>query len=384
MPSEFIIGMMSGTSADGIDAALVEFKSSRRVQVNATRFTPFDSQLRHRICQLAHGNTVSADQTQAKQLDIELADHYAKAAIHLVAMTGIKPESISAIANHGQTIAHRPNAETPESIQLGCPQRIADLTGVPTISQFRQTDMSYGGQGAPLMPAFHQALLKSKSNTAIPDGNVFVLNLGGIANITSVKQDSTETIVGFDTGPANTLMNQWTQIHKGAAFDEAGAWAASGNVLTKLLENWMSDPFFSKPYPKSTGPDYFNLDWLASNSACTLGTLRPEDVQATLLALTVKSVATAIEKISADQGTIFVCGGGTHNSYLMQQIQAALPRHKIESSAVLGVPPDWVEAAGFAWLGYCYRHNINSNLPSVTGASQATVLGEQYLPRKID
>ncbi len=382
MPSEFIVGMMSGTSADGVDAALVEFKSRRRLKVIATRFTPFSMELQERINQIAHGNAADATSPKALELEKELTDLYAKAAIQLIAATKVSPELVTVLANHGQTIAHRPNSEPPESIQLGDPQELANLTGLPVVGRFRQADLGLGGQGAPLMPAFHQALLQSKSNNSLPDGDVFVLNLGGIGNLTAVHRGHDKKVIGFDTGPANTLLNQWIKKHKGLDFDKNGEWAATGNVLTKILQDWMSDPYFSADYPKSTGPDYFNLEWLNQRTDYSLDILRPEDTQATLVALTIASIKSALESLGAESGTLFLCGGGSHNTFLVKRMADELPNFNLTTTTVLGVPPDWVEAAGFAWLGYCHRHGINSNLPSVTGASSDVVLGERFDPMR--
>ena len=370
MPGELIIGLMSGTSVDGIDAALVDFNSESQLRVVDTLFTPYEYVLQQQINQLAQQNNTPKPSEYA-ELHIELANLYAKASLDLISKSGVAKNSISAIANHGQTIAHEPNASSPFSLQIGDSQLIANLTELTTISQFRQADIIAGGQGAPLMPAFHQSLLSSNEQS----GNLFVLNLGGIANITSIS----DKIVGFDTGPANTLLNQWVQYCKNKSYDENGSWAKSGENIPAVLNKLISDPFFKKPYPKSTGPDYFNLDWLRS-SIDDLEQYPKHDIQATLLELSVETIAKGFAQIKSDNGVIYPCGGGIHNLRFMSRLKERLDNYNFKPIDTVGVPSDWVEAAGFAWLGYCHLHDIPSNLPSVTGASKKIVLGEQFYP----
>lgn len=370
MSDELIIGLMSGTSVDGIDAALVEFKSESQLRVVDSLFIPYQKDLQLRINQLAQQSTTPQIADYA-ELDIELAHLYAEASLELISKSKVSKSSISAIANHGQTIAHEPNAANPFSLQIGDPQLIANLTNLTTISQFRQTDIKYGGQGAPLMPAFHQAVCKSKNDSE----GTYVLNLGGIANITALG----ENVLGFDTGPANTLLNQWIQHCQNKSYDESGAWAKSGVVLPELLAQLLTDPYFEKAYPKSTGPDYFNLDWFRK----LIGDLEQytdQDIQATLLEFSVESIAKGFELINATEGNIYACGGGVHNHALMSRLKNRLIGFDIKLSDELGVPADWVEATGFAWLGFCNLHGIPSNLPSVTGATKKIVLGERFNP----
>lgn len=369
MPSELIIGLMSGTSVDGIDAALVKFESVNELTVIETEFTPFSSELRQRINELALNNT-RLTQVSDTTLHSELAKHYANASLTLIRKAGASTADITAIANHGQTVRHEPRANPPFSLQLGDGQVIADLTGIKTLCQFRQADLVAGGQGAPLMPAFHQTLFGARKNS-------YVLNLGGIANITQLG----ENVIGFDTGPANTLMDQWSQHHLNKRFDENGQWASSGKIIKVLLEQLLQDPYFSATYPKSTGPDYFNLDWL-SDRIENLPDYAPQDIQACLLSLTAKTVALGMTQINAATGELFVCGGGAQNSALMTTLSDELPGFDISLTDSLGIPSNWVESVGFAWLGYCRLHGIAGNLPSVTGAKESVVLGEIYEPHQ--
>lgn len=366
MSTKLILGLMSGTSADGIDAALVEFNSTSDLSVIKTGFTPFNAELRDRINELAHLNQI--ERCEDSELHEELAKLYAKASLELIETANLEPRAINAIANHGQTVRHEPNAEPPFSLQLGNAQTIADRTGVLTIGNFRQADLAAGGQGAPLMPAFHAAALGEDEQGK---ENRYLFNIGGVANITQLG----DTVIGFDTGPGNTLLDQWIYKNLGKAYDKDGAWAASGQLQPELLNRLLTDPYFSMPFPKSTGPDHFNLNWLGD-----VREYKAEDVQATLLALTVQSIVGEMQQLGNVSGDIFVCGGGAHNREMMRQLADALPNHIINKTDELGIPADWVEAVGFAWLGYCRLCNIESNLPSVTGADELLVLGEIFFP----
>ena len=382
-PAELYIGLMSGTSVDGIDAALVEISSANAVNVIETQFTPFNKQLRDNINQLAqtnwniHGDKLT--QCSDSELHTQLAQDYANASLALLSKANKLPSDIIAIANHGQTVRHEPNANPPFSLQLGDGQLIANLTNIKTITQFRQADLAVSGQGAPLMPAFHQAVFNQEKGTN--KKITFVLNIGGIANI-SLLGDS---IIGYDTGPGNTLLDQWILQHKQRPYDSNGDWAANGKKIDALLNALLSDPYFTLPYPKSTGPDYFNLEWLKQhclNAGLSLHEHKPEDIQHTLVLLTIQSIANSIKLSSSnsDDIQIFICGGGAHNTFILKQLEAALPNVVIDTTDTLGVPADWVEAAGFAWLGYCFEHNIPSNLPEVTGATRNVILGESFTP----
>ena len=371
---KLIIGMMSGTSADGIDAVLAHFESPTQIKVIDKLFTEFPAALRDQINQTAFEQTIT--QCSDSELHDQLANNYAEACLALIEKNGISKSEIHAVANHGQTVRHEPSANPPFSLQLGNPQIIADLTGLLTVANFRQADIAAGGQGAPLMPAFHSAIFGENKENESPR---FLLNIGGIANLTYLG----EPVIGFDTGPGNTLLDQWIYQHQGVTYDCDGDWAASGTSNPLLLEALIRDPYFNKPFPKSTGPDYFNLTWLhkhLEDLEILDNKLPAQDVQATLLELTVLSIANELKQLGNLGGEIFVCGGGAHNKLLISRLKEMLGPYHIYPSDNLGIPADWVEAAGFAWLGYCRLLELVNNLPSVTGASESLVLGEVFFP----
>lgn len=381
MAEELFIGLMSGTSVDGIDAALVSFDSNNRLRVIETLFTEFDIEIRKKINQAAQNNE-HLRTNQDSPLHQLLAPVYASACITLLAKAGIPSSKISGIANHGQTVKHEPQAKPPYSLQLGDGQTIADLTGIKTYTQFRQADLIAGGQGAPLMPAFHKSVFIDNASGRIEgenptsSDNVFILNIGGIANVTHLK----EPLIGFDTGPGNVLLDQWIDQKLGLSYDKNGEWANQGHVNHQLLENLLTDNYFAEPYPKSTGTDYFNLAWLMTRHPA-VSTLAAQDVQATLVQLTVDSISDSILALGNSNGEVYVCGGGANNPLIMQGLRSKLAKFEVAKTDALGVPCDWLEAIGFAWLGYCCAHDIVSNIPSVTGAKSAVVLGEVFLPR---
>lgn len=365
---ELFIGLMSGTSIDGIDAALVEFDSVNTIKVIKTLFTEFDATTRDLISATAQNNQ-TLRRNEDSPLHKSLAPLYALACQNLLSKANIPATRVCGIGNHGQTVKHEPTAAKPYSLQLGDGQILANLTGIKTYTQFRQADLAAGGQGAPLMPAFHRALFAEQQNAVI-------LNIGGISNVTLLN----EPVIGFDTGPGNVLLDQWIEHQTGLAYDKNGEWAKSGEVNIELLNALLDDPYFSTRPPKSTGTDYFNLAWMRKCHP-SLNALAEQDVQATLVQLTVNSVANALAEAGATQGKIYVCGGGANNSLLMQRLASALTAFEVQTTSALGLPSDWVEAAGFAWLGYCSAHGIKSNIPSVTGATSAVVLGEVFTPQ---
>jgi len=369
MREEFFIGLMSGTSLDGIDAVLVGFENANKIRLIETHFFGFQSSLREKIHTTAQNNThllINED----SELHQELSPVYAQACDELLSKANIDRNSIRAIANHGQTVKHEPNATPPYSLQLGDGQLIANLTNIKTICQFRQADLAAGGQGAPLMPAFHASVFGPRSNT-------FVLNIGGIANLTHLGS----SVIGFDTGPGNVLLDQWIEVKQNKRFDEDGSWAASGSINLSLLKSLLNDEFFIAPFPKSTGTDYFNIAWVESRYP-ELDIVIDEDVQATFLALTVESIAVQIERLSPSKvADLCVCGGGANNDFLMQSLSRRLPSFKVQKTDAKGVAGDWLEAIGFAWLGYCHEHGITSNEPSVTGANSKVVLGQAFAPQ---
>jgi len=361
--SNLYIGLMSGTSMDGIDAALVRFTGSG-LDILQTLQQDYPEDLRQRLL-VSRSDTSLRSCEDIPDLHREVGICFRDAAIALLALAETDASAITAIGSHGQTLRHEPNASEPYSLQIGDASLIAKGTGITTIADFRRADIELGGQGAPLAPAFHEWLFRTEEMTRI------VLNIGGIANITVLHADELET-TGFDTGPGNTLLDAWVLKHLHTPYDANGDWSASGSVAADLLSQLMSDAYFAAAAPKSTGFEYFNLDWLDQNIASRYD---PADIQATLCQLTSDSIAEAIRTAAPDANEVLVCGGGVHNRDLMRRLQAALPGTNIVSTSSAGLDPDWVEAAAFAWLAMRTTHGQSGNLPSVTGASRAAVLG---------
>ena len=364
----YYIGLMSGTSVDAIDAVLCDIsnKASTPIKLLHTKSYPFPHVIQQQIHALCNADYTHDPVEETALLDRELGELFAEAVDDLLKDSQLSNQQITAIGSHGQTIRHRPEAYHPFTIQIGNPHSIAARTGITTVADFRTRDMIYGGQGAPLVPAFHQSIFQS------PQEDRVVVNLGGIANITYLAQQG--EVLGYDTGPANTLMDQWISLHQHQQYDKNGLWAKQGKCLPTLLDKLLEDPFFSKPYPKSTGREYFNLDWLTQQLT---DSYEPVDVQATLLELTARTVAQAITS-HTQQATVILCGGGAHNPLLQQRLSSNLTDSTIVSSEQFGISPDWVEAMAFAWLAdRCLNHQTG-NLPAVTGAKQMTVLGAIY------
>ena len=359
------LGLISGTSADGIDAALVGFDPAPRLHAALTH--PYSGDLRRRILDLAQGDGRMA-LDEFGTLDVEIAQTFAEAAHALLRREGVSGASIAALGSHGQTVRHRPQLKPPYSVQLGDPNVIAESTGITTVADFRRRDIAAGGQGAPLAPAFHAAMLPRDGVDRV------VLNLGGIANISILDKGP---LRGFDTGPASCLLDAWTQEHRGEPFDRDGAFAASGRVDAPLLARLLADSYFAAPPPKSTGREVFHLGWLRQR----LGDkeLEPADVQATLVELSARSIADAVRAHAPSIREMLVCGGGVHNPVLMQAIAAALARVNVTSTATRGIDPDYVEAMAFAWLA---RERVAARAPEnacdVTGARGPRVLGGIY------
>lgn len=367
---ELYLGLMSGTSADGIDAALVRFEGEgRALRCELVRGHTFawDPALRARLVALGQGaDSVSLD--TVGMLDARIAMAFADAALSLLQAAGVPRGRVRAIGSHGQTVRHRPHAEPPFTWQLGDGNVIAERSGMATVADFRRRDVAAGGQGAPLMPAFHAALLGS------PQEDRAVLNLGGIANFTLLP--GVGDVRGFDTGPANALMDAWCERHTGHAYDADGAFAASGQVDAALLARLLAEPWFAAPPPKSTGREHFHLDWLQARMDGA--PVSNADVQATLLELTARTVADALQMTQPDTRRVLVCGGGVRNPVLMARLAAYMPHAVVESTATHGLDPDYVEAMGFAWLARETLAGRPGNLPAVTGASGRRVLGTVY------
>jgi anhydro-N-acetylmuramic acid kinase len=368
MPA-YYIGLMSGTSVDGIDAVLVDLSNDRPALL-AAQTTDWNADLRENIFRtLNRPDEVSLD--ALGRLDAALGEAFAEAALAIVGAAGLKPADITAIGSHGQTLFHAPCAQPPFTLQTGDASRIAARTGITTIADFRRRDIAEGGQGAPLVPAFHQALFSQAGVSRA------ILNIGGIANLTLLPADN-QPVTGFDTGPGNVLMDAWTARHRGQAFDSDGVWARSGTCNQALLAQLLQQPYLHLRPPKSTGRELFCIQWLDTVLADGFSTLPADSVQATLAEFTAASIVTALMQYSQAVDELFVCGGGAHNSYLLQRIQALLPACRMASTAALGLQPDWVEATAFAWLAKQTLAGAPGNLPGVTGARRAAVLGAIY------
>ncbi len=366
----YYIGLMSGTSVDGIDAVVVSIPAENKLSIKATYHHPFKPQLREQIHSLIQAG--DGEPERINELDIALGKRFGEAANEVLKLTGLDKKAIRAIGSHGQTLYHRPNARTPFSLQVGKPSIIAQRTGITTVADFRTRDIAAGGQGAPLAPAFHQWMFHSPKHDRV------IINIGGIANISYLPKDTHQPVIGFDTGPGNTLLDQWIGRHLGQTHDEDGRWAASGKSSQDLLERLLVDPYFHAAPPKSTGREHFNLAWLDEHLAHCNPIPPAEDVQATLLQLTARSIAAAIQRHFPQASEAYVCGGGGHNREMMAVLADKLSPIPLATTERLGISPDWVEAAAFAWLAHQTLEGKPGNLPSVTGAKHAVVLGEIY------
>ncbi len=361
---QYYVGLISGTSVDGVDAVVLRV-SANKLNLIATHAAPYPQALRDAILSLAQPGIGEID--RLGQTDASIADCFAQAALQVIDEAGLTPSDITAIGSHGQTVRHRPDLARPFTLQIGDPNRIAEVTGITTVADFRRRDMAAGGQGAPLVPAFHRAAFDlGGSKTA-------VVNIGGVANITLL--DPQGEVKGFDSGPGNTLMDDWSRQHSGQAFDESGNWARQGTVDERLLERLLDDPYFARAAPKSTGPEYFSPQWLMQHLE-GFAPLEPTDVQRTLLELTARSISAAW--VNEPLAQIAVCGGGAHNTLLMERIASLNAPAQVLTTETLGIHPDWVEAAAFAWLAYRTLNQLPGNEPSVTGAAGYRVLGAIY------
>lgn len=367
--SELYIGLMSGTSMDAIDAVLVDF--SQGIRLLGTHSVPLPEELRHRVAALCRSGPDEIE--RMGRLDVELGERFAEAALAVLASSEHGAGQVRAIGSHGQTIRHRPQAHPAFTLQIGDPNVIAERCGVPVVADFRRRDLAAGGQGAPLVPAFHAGVFGGPRDRVI-------LNLGGIANITVLPGGRPDLVRGHDTGPANLLMDAWCLRHRGEAYDAGGAWAASGDVLEGLLGRLIGHPYFGRPAPKSTGREEFNLEWLQGELAELGQEPSPEDVQATLLELTARSAAEGILATGLPPGEVLLCGGGAFNQRLWQRLEALLPGWTLLSTAEFGLAPTWVEATAFAWLARQTVLGHAGNLPAVTGARGPRVLGALYAP----
>src|SRR3990167_9533751 len=348
----FYIGLMSGTSMDAIDAVLTEFKK------NILTLS------KHKFNINLLGET-----------DAQLGHLFSKAVLKLLKNSKIKRDQITAIGSHGQTIFHSPNATHPFTLQLADPNIIAAKTGITTISDFRRRDIAEGGQGAPLVPAFHRYLFNIQN---AQNRDQFVLNIGCIANLTYLSKNKNKKIIGFDTGPGNTLLDQWCFLNTQKTMDKNGCWAKSGKINNTLLKLLLSDQYFKKKYPKSTGPEYFNLSWLKRKIKNLK--INAKDIQATLTELTAKSIAGQLKQLCSNENKklLWVCGGGVKNHYLMSRLKIHCPNFLVQSTQKINIEPQWMEAAAFAWLAKQTIEKKSGNVTHVTGAKRPAILGAIY------
>ncbi|OZN25591.1 anhydro-N-acetylmuramic acid kinase [Actinobacillus seminis] len=369
----YYIGVMSGTSLDGIDVALVNFaKNSPRFlpQLVAAEMQPMPQDLRRRLHELLRSG--QTDLQQLGELDHRLGLLYAQSINQFLAKHQLNAEQIQAIGCHGQTIWHAPQGSYPFTMQIGDANLIAAHTNITTVADFRRKDMAYGGQGAPLVPAFHRALF------ARDDRITVVLNIGGISNITQLIPEM--PVIGYDTGPGNALLDSWIEKQLGKPYDHDAQWAKTGKIHTALLSELLKEPYFEHPPPKSTGRELFNLTWL-DKKLQHFSTILPQDVQATLLEFTAQCNAQVLRQLGGQcelPKVLMVCGGGAKNPLLMQRLTRLLPEWHVATTSDFGLDADYVEAAAFAWLAYQRMYNLSGNLPSVTGAKRAVSLGVIY------
>lgn len=370
METELYIGLMSGTSLDGSDCVLVEFARQKSKLLHQLT-EGYPEQLRRSLQDLIDARE-HIRLEDIGSLHEQIAIAYAAVVDKVLAAAQVKTDRITAIGSHGQTVCHSPDSTPPFSLQLGNPSTLATLTGIVTVADFRSADIALGGQGAPLVPAFHEWMFAS------PVAARVIINIGGIANV-SVLQPG-QPVTGFDVGPGNTLMDGWVSRNRDLPYDDNGTWAASGQVNMELLALLRADPYFGRIPPKSTGREHFHLDWLDDLIAQLDRVPEAEDVQATLAELTAIELAQAIGSVAPAATAIGVCGGGALNQHLMSRLQQALPGRAVGSTDAWGLAPEWVEATAFAWLAHQRLIGQPGSIPSVTGASRAAVLGGVYLP----
>jgi len=365
--SNIFIGLISGTSVDSIDAVAVSFQENT-INLIGKHSHPISDDLKQEIILL---NTQSKNELHvALSLDQKMGRLFAEAVEHLLKKIQLNARDIRAIGSHGQTLRHQIEQPPYYTFQIADPNLIAALTNITTVADFRRRDMALGGQGAPLVPAFHEAMFKIQTNRVI-------LNIGGISNLTILSAD--KPTQGFDTGPGNMLLDAWIYEHKKLSFDNSGGWAKSGKTNQQLLKVLLQENFFNLKPPKSTGRDLFNLEWFKQRLLASNIDDHAENIQATLAHFTSHTIADAIKKWGPSKGEVFVCGGGAHNTFLMDLLKAELPNFQIQTTESLGLHPDWVEACAFAWLAKQTLEYKTGNLPTVTGASKKSILGGIYL-----
>jgi anhydro-N-acetylmuramic acid kinase len=368
---QFYLGLMSGTSIDGVDAALVDFSAAQPRLLDCQTY-PFPPSLLDELHQLCSPGDNEIE--LMGRADRAVAEVFAHASLSLLKDNFLRPDQICAIGSHGQTIRHIPFSENSFSLQIGDPNTIAAITGIDVIADFRRKDIALGGQGAPLVPAFHKAIFASSQHSRA------VVNIGGIANLTYLPKDASDNVIGFDTGPGNTLLDVWCKLHTGQNYDEKGQWAAQSSADPELLKLLSAHPHFAASWPKSTGREQFNLPWLQLNISHLNRPIDPQAVQATLVMLTTQSIVKQVQNFK-DVEHVYICGGGAQNDFLMEELESELHECEFFTTDELGVKADAVEAMAFAWLAYAHVHKIHGSIPSVTGAIRGAVLGT-YCPGK--
>jgi len=362
--SEIYIGLMSGTSLDGVDIAIVDYSNQVPMPLFCKTFS-YPAKIQQRLRELIRADKIAI--AEFCRLDVEVARFYAEVVQQTLSTADIAPQSVTAIGCHGQTICHSPDITPTYTLQIGDPNTLSARTGITTVADFRRRDMALGGQGAPLAPAFHKTRFHCDLN------NRAIINIGGIANITYLPANQNETVIGFDTGPGNTLLDYWINLQQGLNQDNNGDWAAAGQINIELLESMLiNEDYFAREPPKSTGTEYFSPTWLQAFSPEHYAAV---DIQATLLELTARTITSGISQLPGAPAECFVCGGGVHNHHLMNRLKQLMGDVEVNSTAKLAVDPDFVEAQAFAWLARETLNNRTGNLPSVTYARSAAVLG---------
>ena len=367
------LGLISGTSVDTVDAVVASFEpDSTAVRLLHAHGHPIPPRLRRELLEVAANERTTL--ARIARLDVEVGHLFADAALSAIQGAGLDRAEIAAVGSHGQTVRHEPAGRWPSTTQIGDPNVIAQRTGITTVADFRRRDIAVGGQGAPLAPAFHQAVMSHASIRRA------IVNLGGIANVSLLDPTDSKAsgLLGFDCGPANGLLDAWARRHLDKPLDQDGNWAAQGVVHGPLLERMLADPYFSLPAPKSTGRGDFDEGWIDAQIRSVENPVAPADVQRTLCELCAATVAASVEAYGPGTNEVYLCGGGVHNRTLVERLSARLAPRRVVRTDVLGISADYVEAAAFAWLAKCTLEGIPGNRPSVTGASEAVVLGGVY------
>ncbi len=366
--TSYYIGLMSGTSLDGVDVILADIQLPHKFTLMAAKTYPIPDKLKYELLSLSQKQQANELDLYA-HLDVKMGRLFAQCCLSIMKDQKVSADQVFAIGSHGQTLRHYPVDEYPTTLQIGDPNIITQETQITTIADFRRRDIAAGGQGAPLVPPFHQALFSDKKN------NRAILNIGGIANITFLSTDSSDEVIGYDTGPGNGLMDNWCNTHLNCAYDTAGELAAQGVIDQELLKQMLADPYFSQAHPKSTGREYFSIHWLEKQLKNNSNKNSSVNILVTLLELTCHSIANEIKQLKPKVNEVLVCGGGVKNDRLMLRLGKLLPEMLIASTEEFGLHPDWVEASAFAWLAKQTLNGLSSNLPSVTGANKEVILG---------